>query len=86
MFLSKQFLVCFILSVSLLISVVSSACPNDCSHRGLCINDKCVCAEGLTGSDCSRNAQSDLPTLYPLYPLDLLIPTHHTYALSIQNI
>jgi len=52
----------FILVLSC-ISVVLS-CPNGCSNRGLCINNACVCAEGLSGTDCSSTASSGLPTLY----------------------
>lgn len=55
-------IVCFFLFMVL--ATVSAQCPNGCSHRGLCINNACVCAEGLTGSDCSQNAPSSQPTLY----------------------
>ncbi|XP_029467796.1 tenascin [Rhinatrema bivittatum] len=31
-------------------------CPENCNHRGQCINGKCVCDEGFTGEDCSETA------------------------------
>lgn len=44
---------------------VVAQCPNGCSQRGLCINNVCVCAEGLSGSDCSVSAATTSnPTLY----------------------
>jgi len=43
-----------VLLLALLACVYSAGCPGDCSSRGLCVNGKCQCAEGLTGNDCSQ--------------------------------
>lgn len=56
-------ILCFLL-VGLLATIALADCPNGCSSRGLCVNNACVCAEGLSGSDCSQSVQSNLPTLY----------------------
>uniref|UniRef100_A0A8C8SM68 Tenascin C n=1 Tax=Pelusios castaneus TaxID=367368 RepID=A0A8C8SM68_9SAUR len=29
-------------------------CPNNCNHKGRCVNGRCVCEEGFTGDDCHQ--------------------------------
>lgn len=57
----KGFFVFFLMLVCI---DVILACPNGCSSRGLCINGACVCAEGLSGADCSIYVNPGLPSLY----------------------
>ena len=55
-------------SVSEVCSSLNSACPNDCSGKGLCVGPsglrKCFCMYGYSGNDCSAtNANESTPTL-----------------------
>lgn len=34
---------------------VATPCPDDCNGRGQCVNGKCVCRDGFTGTDCSTS-------------------------------
>lgn len=34
---------------------VATPCPDDCNGRGQCLNGKCLCRDGFTGSDCSNS-------------------------------
>eukprot|EP00026_Physarum_polycephalum_P001876 Phypoly_transcript_01879.p1 GENE.Phypoly_transcript_01879~~Phypoly_transcript_01879.p1 ORF type:complete len:850 (+),score=109.64 Phypoly_transcript_01879:146-2695(+) len=60
MYFLTGLLLCFLLALL----GVGGECINGCSSRGLCINNECICAEGLSGIDCSTSVPSDLPTLY----------------------
>lgn len=54
--------------VAAVCSTLNSACPNDCSGRGLCLGPsgsrKCFCMYGYSGNDCSgTNTAEGVPPL-----------------------
>ncbi|XP_062580091.1 uncharacterized protein LOC134242087, partial [Saccostrea cucullata] len=54
--------------VSVLDMLSTMVCPNNCSQKGACINETCLCNDGYIGDDCS--SQLSVP------PSDLSVPEH----------
>ncbi len=42
-------------------NATASACPANCSNRGVCRNGKCICAPGFDGLDCSIEQEASCP-------------------------
>ncbi|XP_061183306.1 von Willebrand factor D and EGF domain-containing protein-like [Saccostrea echinata] len=55
-------------SVSILDVLSTMVCPKNCSQKGACVNETCLCNEGYIGDDCS--SQLSVP------PSDLSVPEH----------
>lgn len=44
--------------VSILETITSLSCPNNCSGKGSCANETCSCNDGYIGEDCSQSLQT----------------------------